>query len=164
MGNCKLLLCRPVIYPIKGFLKQIMKIYIASSLYSSKFICSRVTNFQSSVLCISTVGFFMVFYMSVILVDKILFSCLLTSTLCCLIYLFVIILGCIMVAVVIFSRKCDINPDNVATPIAASLGDLTTLCLLAGISCVLYGKLGKFSLSLGKFVHIFVSYVRISYK
>ncbi|KFM73847.1 Solute carrier family 41 member 1, partial [Stegodyphus mimosarum] len=39
-----------------------------------------------------------------------------------------------MVGVVIFSRKCQINPDNVATPIAASLGDLTTLSLLAGIS------------------------------
>ncbi|XP_035226666.1 solute carrier family 41 member 1-like, partial [Stegodyphus dumicola] len=51
------------------------------------------------------------------------------------------ILGCIMVGVVIFSRKCQINPDNVATPIAASLGDLTTLSLLAGISYLLYGKL-----------------------
>ncbi|KAG8190790.1 hypothetical protein JTE90_005826 [Oedothorax gibbosus] len=52
-----------------------------------------------------------------------------------------LILGCIMVGVVICSRKCHINPDNVATPIAASLGDLTTLSLLAGISYVLYGKL-----------------------
>ncbi|GFR06041.1 solute carrier family 41 member 1, partial [Trichonephila clavata] len=51
------------------------------------------------------------------------------------------ILGCVMVGVVICSRKCHINPDNVATPIAASLGDLTTLSLLAGISNVLFGKL-----------------------
>ena len=29
------------------------------------------------------------------------------------------------------SRRLDINPDNVATPIAASLGDLVTLgCLM----------------------------------
>ncbi|GFQ88453.1 solute carrier family 41 member 1, partial [Trichonephila clavata] len=48
---------------------------------------------------------------------------------------------CVMVGVVICSRKCHINPDNVATPIAASLGDLTTLSLLAGISNVLFGKL-----------------------
>ncbi|GIX69314.1 solute carrier family 41 member 1 [Caerostris extrusa] len=51
------------------------------------------------------------------------------------------ILGCVMVGVVIFSRKCHVNPDNVATPIAASLGDLTTLSLLAGISKVLFQKL-----------------------
>ncbi|CAL1287765.1 unnamed protein product [Larinioides sclopetarius] len=51
------------------------------------------------------------------------------------------ILGCVMVGVVICSRKCHINPDNVATPIAASLGDLTTLSLLAGICNVLFRKL-----------------------
>ncbi|XP_060724008.1 solute carrier family 41 member 1-like isoform X2 [Tachysurus vachellii] len=45
-------------------------------------------------------------------------------------------LGLLMVAVIIGSRKLGINPDNVATPIAASLGDLITLSLLAGIgSC-----------------------------
>uniref|UniRef100_A0A669CMD8 Solute carrier family 41 member n=1 Tax=Oreochromis niloticus TaxID=8128 RepID=A0A669CMD8_ORENI len=42
-------------------------------------------------------------------------------------------LGLVMVAVIIGSRKVGINPDNVATPIAASLGDLITLSLLAGI-------------------------------
>ncbi|UYV62371.1 hypothetical protein LAZ67_2000320 [Cordylochernes scorpioides] len=45
-----------------------------------------------------------------------------------------LILGALMVAVVIVSRKLAINPDNVATPIAASLGDLTTLVLLALLS------------------------------
>lgn len=49
------------------------------------------------------------------------------------------ILGVIMVGVVILSRKCNINPDNVSTPIAASLGDLTTLGLLAWIASLLYG-------------------------
>ncbi|KAB5584121.1 hypothetical protein PHYPO_G00103750 [Pangasianodon hypophthalmus] len=42
-------------------------------------------------------------------------------------------LGLLMVGVIIGSRKMGINPDNVATPIAASLGDLITLSLLAGI-------------------------------
>ncbi|VDM57530.1 unnamed protein product [Angiostrongylus costaricensis] len=41
------------------------------------------------------------------------------------------ILSILMVLVVIFSRKYNINPDNVATPIAASLGDLTTLSVLS---------------------------------
>lgn len=47
-------------------------------------------------------------------------------------------LGLVMIGVVIGSRKVGINPDNVATPIAASLGDLITLSLLAGISSTLY--------------------------
>ncbi|KAM8931121.1 solute carrier family 41 member 3 [Pelodytes ibericus] len=47
-------------------------------------------------------------------------------------------LGLVMIGVIIASRKVGINPDNVATPIAASLGDLITLSLLAGISSTLY--------------------------
>ncbi|XP_075997059.1 solute carrier family 41 member 3-like [Genypterus blacodes] len=47
-------------------------------------------------------------------------------------------LGLVMVAVILGSRKVGINPDNVATPIAASLGDLITLSLLAGISSFLF--------------------------
>ena len=43
-----------------------------------------------------------------------------------------------MIIVVVLSHKCNINPDNVATPIAASLGDLTTLALLAHISNFLF--------------------------
>lgn len=50
--------------------------------------------------------------------------------------------GIIMIGVIIASRKVGINPDNVATPIAASLGDLITLSLLAGISTGLYKELG----------------------
>ncbi|XP_073323846.1 solute carrier family 41 member 1-like isoform X2 [Pagrus major] len=47
-------------------------------------------------------------------------------------------LGLVMVAVIIGSRKVGINPDNVATPIAASLGDLTTLSLLGGVSSLFF--------------------------
>ncbi|XP_051804285.1 solute carrier family 41 member 3-like isoform X2 [Acanthochromis polyacanthus] len=47
-------------------------------------------------------------------------------------------LGLVMVAVIISSRKAGINPDNVATPIAASLGDLITLSVLAGVSSLFF--------------------------
>ncbi|XP_041048053.1 solute carrier family 41 member 1 isoform X5 [Carcharodon carcharias] len=47
-------------------------------------------------------------------------------------------LGLVMIAVILVSRKVGINPDNVATPIAASLGDLITLSLLATISHSLF--------------------------
>lgn len=47
-----------------------------------------------------------------------------------------------MIGVIIGARKVGINPDNVATPIAASLGDLITLSLLAGISSTLFKYIG----------------------
>nr|XP_006131317.1 solute carrier family 41 member 3 isoform X1 [Pelodiscus sinensis]XP_006131318.1 solute carrier family 41 member 3 isoform X1 [Pelodiscus sinensis]XP_025044545.1 solute carrier family 41 member 3 isoform X1 [Pelodiscus sinensis] len=47
-------------------------------------------------------------------------------------------LGLVMIGVIICARKVGINPDNIATPIAASLGDLITLSLLAGISSTLF--------------------------
>ena len=40
--------------------------------------------------------------------------------------------------VVYTSKTLDVNPDNVATPIAASLGDLVTLAILAVMSSSIY--------------------------
>ncbi|GFR73926.1 solute carrier family 41 member 2 [Elysia marginata] len=54
-----------------------------------------------------------------------------------------LVLGGVMVFVVLSSRYFSINPDNVATPIAASLGDLVTLALLAWISNTLFEAIGK---------------------
>ncbi|XP_018578855.1 solute carrier family 41 member 1-like [Anoplophora glabripennis] len=48
------------------------------------------------------------------------------------------ILGLVMVGVIMFSRYFNINPDNVATPIAASLGDLTTLACLSWLASTFY--------------------------
>jgi len=56
--------------------------------------------------------------------------------------------GCAMAGVILLSRRFHINPDNVATPIAASLGDLTTICLLAAISMLLFRTLGMLCLHL----------------
>ncbi|XP_033942179.1 solute carrier family 41 member 3-like isoform X2 [Pseudochaenichthys georgianus] len=56
-------------------------------------------------------------------------------------------LGLVMIGVIIGSRKVGINPDNVATPIAASLGDLITLTLLATVSTVLYEYIDVWYLS-----------------
>ena len=74
------------------------------------------------------------------------------------------ILGLVMVLVILVSRHFNINPDNVATPIAASLGDfdnllisfdvddphlgdLTTLGLLSWMASLLWQDLDKVSLS-----------------
>jgi solute carrier family 41 len=43
-----------------------------------------------------------------------------------------------MMVVIILSQKLSINPDNIATPIAASLGDLVTLSILATVGTLLY--------------------------
>ncbi|XP_066598299.1 solute carrier family 41 member 1-like isoform X2 [Prorops nasuta] len=53
------------------------------------------------------------------------------------------VLGLITAGVIVFSRHCHINPDNVATPIAASLGDITSLALLSWISTILYEAIDK---------------------
>ncbi|XP_064417879.1 solute carrier family 41 member 2 [Latimeria chalumnae] len=53
--------------------------------------------------------------------------------------------GIIMVGVIVGSKKTGINPDNVATPIAASFGDLITLTILAWISAGLYNGLETYS-------------------
>ena len=42
------------------------------------------------------------------------------------------------VTVVYTSKTMNVNPDNVATPIAASLGDLVTLAILAFTSSSIY--------------------------
>jgi len=48
------------------------------------------------------------------------------------------VLGVLIIVIIIVSRYLRINPDNVATPIAASLGDLITLFFLSKISQTLY--------------------------
>ncbi|KAI9031270.1 hypothetical protein DFJ74DRAFT_702293 [Hyaloraphidium curvatum] len=45
-----------------------------------------------------------------------------------------LILGALMCALVIGCHYLRLDPDNIATPIAATLGDLVTLWILAGIS------------------------------
>ena len=49
------------------------------------------------------------------------------------------LLQCVVMSVVVLlSRRFHVNPDNVATPIAGSFGDLVTLSILAGFGHVLY--------------------------
>lgn len=48
-----------------------------------------------------------------------------------------------MITVIVISHKCKVNPDNIATPIAASLGDLTTLAILTGIGGLIFRTIGK---------------------
>ena len=47
-------------------------------------------------------------------------------------------IGSIVIAIIILAKQLNINPDNIATPIAASLGDVVTLALLSGIGTFYY--------------------------
>jgi solute carrier family 41 len=55
-----------------------------------------------------------------------------------------LILGFLMIMVIFFSRKININPDNVSTPIAGTVGDFTTLGILAYTASFLHSNSGNF--------------------
>ncbi|CAF0713617.1 unnamed protein product [Brachionus calyciflorus] len=49
-----------------------------------------------------------------------------------------LVLAGLMMYIIIISKKFNINPDNIATPIAASLGDLVTIGILAYLCTFLF--------------------------
>lgn len=49
-----------------------------------------------------------------------------------------IVLASVMILVIVMCQRLRMNPDNVATPVAASLGDVITLALLAGFATLLH--------------------------
>lgn len=51
--------------------------------------------------------------------------------------------GIIMVGFIFGSKRFGFNPDNIATPMAASFGDLLSLALLAGCSQFSFSIIGK---------------------
>ncbi|KAH8416410.1 hypothetical protein KR222_002808, partial [Zaprionus bogoriensis] len=48
------------------------------------------------------------------------------------------VLDFVLVAVILFSQKYNLNPDNLATPLAASIGDVVSISLLSFIASLLY--------------------------
>lgn len=59
-------------------------------------------------------------------------SSLLTANIAC------FVLGTMMILVIVGSHRCNIDPDNIAAPVAASLGDMITAALLAVIAHSIY--------------------------
>nr|XP_033338231.1 solute carrier family 41 member 1-like isoform X1 [Megalopta genalis] len=51
------------------------------------------------------------------------------------------ILDFVMIAVIMVSYRCKMNPDNLATPLAASVGDVVSLSVLSGIASSLYQRI-----------------------
>lgn len=49
----------------------------------------------------------------------------------------------VLVAVILFSQKYRLNPDNLATPLAASIGDVVSISLLSFIASLLYEHISE---------------------
>jgi Divalent cation transporter len=49
----------------------------------------------------------------------------------------------VLVAVILLSNKYKVNPDNMATPLAASIGDVVSISMLSFITSILFARLGK---------------------
>lgn len=46
-----------------------------------------------------------------------------------------------MIAVIMLSHRCKMNPDNLATPLAASIGDVVSISVLSAIASSFFIKL-----------------------
>lgn len=62
----------------------------------------------------------------------------LTATLSC------FTLDFVLITVIFISHRIKLNPDNLATPLAASIGDVVSLMVLSAWSRLLYSIHGNF--------------------
>lgn len=53
------------------------------------------------------------------------------------------ILDFVMIAVIMISYRCKMNPDNLATPLAASIGDVVSISVLSTIASALFVRMEK---------------------
>ncbi|XP_076675925.1 solute carrier family 41 member 1 isoform X2 [Andrena cerasifolii] len=53
------------------------------------------------------------------------------------------ILDFVMIAVIMVSYRCKMNPDNLATPLAASVGDVVSISVLSTIASALFSRMEK---------------------
>lgn len=49
----------------------------------------------------------------------------------------------VMIAVIMISYRCKMNPDNLATPLAASIGDVVSISVLSTIASALFVRMEK---------------------
>lgn len=58
-------------------------------------------------------------------------------------------------AVILLSEKFHLNPDNLATPLAASIGDVVSISILSFIASILFDHISKSKICHFK-MHFFV--------
>lgn len=72
------------------------------------------------------------------------------------------ILGVFMCALIVLCRKLDIDPDNIACPMASSTGDIVTLILLAACASTLQSQMSKYYNNLYIFFLLIIVQIRLS--
>uniref|UniRef100_A0A182YQH0 SLC41A/MgtE integral membrane domain-containing protein n=1 Tax=Anopheles stephensi TaxID=30069 RepID=A0A182YQH0_ANOST len=63
------------------------------------------------------------------------------------------VLDFVLVAVILISSRTSMNPDNLATPLAASIGDVVSISLLAGMATLLFENIDT---------HLWVTFVMVA--
>ncbi|KAM7349127.1 solute carrier family 41 member 1 isoform 1-T1 [Cochliomyia hominivorax] len=63
------------------------------------------------------------------------------------------VLDFVLVAVILLSQKYRLNPDNLATPLAASIGDVVSISLLSFIASILFDNIKT---------HLWITYVVVA--
>lgn len=58
-----------------------------------------------------------------------------------------LLMSSLMAGIVLLSKKIGVDPDNISTPLAASIGDLVTLFFLAAFSQFLFNHISIFALT-----------------
>lgn len=52
----------------------------------------------------------------------------------------------VLVAVILLSQRYRLNPDNMATPLAASIGDVVSISLLSFIASLLFDHISEYNI------------------
>lgn len=52
--------------------------------------------------------------------------------------LFIFLLDFVLIGVIFLTNRLHMNPDNLATPLAASIGDIVSLLLLSSVASLLF--------------------------
>lgn len=56
---------------------------------------------------------------------------------------FSLLIDFLLIAVIFLTKRLRMDPDNLATPLAASIGDIVSLLLLSHIASLIYSIHGK---------------------
>uniref|UniRef100_A0A182J9E1 SLC41A/MgtE integral membrane domain-containing protein n=1 Tax=Anopheles atroparvus TaxID=41427 RepID=A0A182J9E1_ANOAO len=62
------------------------------------------------------------------------------------------VLDFVLVAVILFTKRFKLNPDNLATPLAASIGDVVSISILSGMASLLFDHIKT---------HLWVTFVMV---
>lgn len=98
--------------------------------FSHALLVTAVSMFTTSTSCLIMSEYLINYFPIIIFLSKIPFF-------------FVLSIGFLLVALILFSHKFNINPDNIATPLAASFGDVIAIILLSSSALFLYNRLNS---------------------